>query len=70
MKLNLNLIPMNLLPRTATVLLRSIQGRSWAAATVASLAGTKWAGAVVNDSREGLVLWMNESEVRAVKLNS
>lgn len=67
MKSNTKLIPMNLLPETAIVILRSIQGRKWMAATVASLAQTKWAGAIVNDAREGFTLWMNEAEVRAMK---
>ena len=67
MKLITNMTPMNLLAPSAMILVRSIQGRSWMAATVSSLASTKWAGAIVNDCRQGLVLWMNEREVQAVK---
>ena len=58
---------MNLLNPSATVILRSIQGRSWMAATVAKLAGTKWAGAIVAEGRQGLVLWMNEAEVKTMR---
>lgn len=66
-EMKMKLVPMNILPASAIVILRSIQGRSWAAATVASLASTRWAGAVVNDTRRGFELLMHESEVQAIK---